>query len=140
MKSSRPVTQGLFAQLVVSEGESVPITIRLRYESDDPYAVRVAFCPGGSNDTVEWIIGRDLLADGLKGPCGEGDVRLWPDNEHGFNDLYILLDPPEGFALVQAPAPEISRFLQRTESVVPTGTEPRHLDLDAVVVHLLTEG
>jgi hypothetical protein len=49
--------------------------MRLRYELSDPYAVRVAFTVDESDEAVEWIIGRDLLIDGLNCPVGEGDVR-----------------------------------------------------------------
>ncbi|MFI6354226.1 SsgA family sporulation/cell division regulator [Streptomyces sp. NPDC050743] len=65
--------------------------MRLQYEPSGPYAVRVAFAVVGSDETVEWIIGRGLLADGLEGPVGEGDIHVWSADEY---DLCILLTPP----------------------------------------------
>ncbi|MGW8879342.1 SsgA family sporulation/cell division regulator [Streptomyces mirabilis] len=116
---------------------SLAMTIRLRYEPSDPYAVRATFAVVGSDETVEWIIGRDLLADGLEGPAGEGDIRVWPAEERDVSDLYILLNPPDGTALLKAPAREIKTFLQETEAVVPRGPEPGRIDSDALLAHLI---
>ncbi|WP_369251220.1 SsgA family sporulation/cell division regulator [Streptomyces sp. R41] len=116
------------------------MTMRLQYEPSDPYAVRAAFGVVGSDETVEWIIGRDLLADGLEGPAGEGDVRVWPAEEQDVSDFYILLNPPDGTALFKAPAREIKKFLQETEALVPKGVEPGRIDLDALLAHLIAEG
>ncbi|MGW7044126.1 SsgA family sporulation/cell division regulator [Streptomyces avermitilis] len=140
MKSLKTVIRGLPVQLVVSHEMSLSMSMRLQYESSDPYSVRAAFTVVGSDETVQWIIGRDLLADGLEGPAGEGDIRVWPAEEHGVCDLYILLNPPAGAALLKAPTQEIKAFLQETEAVVPRGAEPGHIDLDALLAHLVAEG
>lgn len=140
MKSLKTVIRGLSVELVVSQEMSLSMTMSLRYEPSDPYALRVAFTVVGSDDTVDWIIGRDLLADGLKGPAGEGDIRVWPADEDDLGDVYILLSPPAGTALLKAPAQEIKTFLQETEAVVPRGAEPRHFDLDALLAHFLAGG
>lgn len=71
MESMRTVTQGLPVQLVVSQEMSLSMCMRLRYELSDPYAVRVAFTVDESDEAVEWITGRDLQIDGLKGRVGE---------------------------------------------------------------------
>lgn len=55
----------------------VPVEVELGYSTKDPYAVTAVFNPGGSQ-SVEWILARDLLADGLISESGEGDVRMWP--------------------------------------------------------------
>ncbi|MEU2735485.1 SsgA family sporulation/cell division regulator [Streptomyces sp. NPDC007095] len=140
MKSLKTVAQGLSVQLVVSHEMSFSASMRLQYEPSDPYAVRAAFTVVGSDETVEWIIGRDLLADGLEGLAGEGDIRVWPAEEHDVCDLHVLLNPPSGTALLKAPAHEIKAFLQETEAVVPRGAEPGHIDLDALLAHLTAEG
>ncbi|MCZ0985261.1 SsgA family sporulation/cell division regulator [Streptomyces diastatochromogenes] len=140
MKSLKTVIRGLSVELVVSQEMSLSMTMSLRYEPSDPYALRVAFTVVGSDDTVDWIIGRDLLDDGLKGPAGEGDIRVWPAEEYDLGDVYILLSPPAGTALLKAPAQEIKAFLQETEAVVPRGAELRHVDLDALLAHFLAGG
>ncbi|MCX4649332.1 SsgA family sporulation/cell division regulator [Streptomyces sp. NBC_01446] len=82
-----------------------------------------------------------LEAPGVNpGPAGEGDVRIWPADEHGRCDSYILLKPPAGTALLKAWTQEIKIFLQETEVVVPRESEPGWIDLDAVLAHFLAEG
>ena len=140
MKSLKTVIRGLPAELVVSQEVSLAVSVTLRYEPSDPYVVRAEFAVVGNDETVEWIIGRDLLADGLEGPIGEGDIRAWPAEEHDVCDLYILLDPPAGAALLKVPAKEIKTFLRETEAMVPRGAEPGRIDLDALLAHFLAEG
>ena len=47
------------------------------YSGKDPYAVRMAFHVG-TDEPVEWIFARDLLAAGIESRQGEGDVQVWP--------------------------------------------------------------
>ncbi|WP_327137914.1 SsgA family sporulation/cell division regulator [Streptomyces sp. NBC_01340] len=140
MESMRTVTQGLPVQLVVSQEMSLSMCMRLRYELSDPYAVRVAFTVDESDEAVEWITGRDLQIDGLKGRVGEGDVRIWPAGEHDRGAVYIVLKPPSAMALLEVPAQDIKRFLQETETLVPRGSESEHIDSDALVRYVLAEG
>ncbi|MFF5279779.1 SsgA family sporulation/cell division regulator [Streptomyces sp. NPDC000133] len=139
MKSMRTVIRGLPVQLVISHEMSLSTYMRLRYEPSDPYAVRAAFTLDDSDEAVEWIIGRDLVIEGLKGPVGEGDIRLWPAGERDRGSVYIILKPPDGVALLEAPAQDIKKFLQETEAHVPTGSESERIDSDALLRHLLAE-
>ncbi|MGX5185809.1 SsgA family sporulation/cell division regulator [Streptomyces avermitilis] len=140
MKSLRTEIQGLHVQLVVPHEISLPVSMKLRYEPSDPYVVRAAFTAVDSDETVEWIIGRDLLIDGLEGPAGEGDISIWPADGPDCCDSYILLNPPAGTALLKARTHEIKTFLQGTEALVPRGAELGHIDLDASLAHFLAEG
>ncbi|MFJ3276790.1 SsgA family sporulation/cell division regulator [Streptomyces sp. NPDC086776] len=140
MKSMRTVIHGLPVQLVVSHEMSLSMYMRLRYEPTDPYAVRAAFTLDDSDEAVEWIIGRDLLIEGLKGPVGEGDVRFWPAGERDRGSVYIALKPPDGVALLEAPAQAIKKFLQETEAHVRMGSESEHIDSDALLRHLVAKG
>ncbi|MEU6770841.1 SsgA family sporulation/cell division regulator [Streptomyces sp. NPDC046759] len=141
MKSLRTVIQGLPVKLVGVHATAFPMIMNLRYEPSDPYVVHAAFTTDvDSDEPVEWIIGRDVLIDGLEGPAGEGDVRIWPTGEEGCRDLYILLNPPSGTALLKAPAQEFKAFLQETEAVVPRGAELGHSDFDRLLAHFLAEG
>lgn len=55
---------------LVSEELSFRIPVELRYETSDPYAVRLTFhLPGDA--PVTWAFGRELLVDGVGRPCGE---------------------------------------------------------------------
>ncbi len=63
---------------LVSEELSFRIPVELRYETCDPYAVRLTFhLPGDA--PVTWAFGRELLIDGVGRPCGDGDVQIAPD-------------------------------------------------------------
>ncbi|XES01362.1 SsgA family sporulation/cell division regulator [Streptomyces sp. S1D4-11] len=75
-----------------------------------------------------------------RAPLTRGDIRVWPAEERGVSDLYILLNPPDGAALLKAPAREVETFLQETEAVVPRGAEPDRIDSDALLAHLIAEG
>ncbi|WP_425579008.1 SsgA family sporulation/cell division regulator [Streptomyces echinatus] len=97
MESSRTVVQGLTARLVVSRVYSLPLRMRLRYEPADPYVVRATFF-SHSDEPVEWILGRDLLADGLEGCAGHGDVRIWSAVGRGDQAMYIALGSRAGAA------------------------------------------
>ena len=64
--------------LVSPEHTIVPLMAELSYScARNPYAVRMAF-DVGTDEPVEWIMARDLLAAALHGSEGLGDVRAWP--------------------------------------------------------------
>jgi len=125
----------------------VPLRAALRYSSQDPYAVTIAF-DAGLGEPVEWTFSRELLAAALRGPEGIGDVRVWPsaasaDAEDrvsagaGDKILNIVLGPPTGYARFETDAAEIEAYLARTYDLVPVGQETACLDLDAELTELL---
>jgi hypothetical protein len=130
MKSLRTVVQGVAVRLVVSHDYSLSMCMRLRYEPTDPYVVRAAFFTADSDEPVEWVLGRDLLADGLRRSVGEGDVRIWPAVGHGDQAMCMALGSSAGTALLAVPAHDVKTFLQNTEALVPQGTESGHIDWD----------
>ncbi|WP_435220547.1 SsgA family sporulation/cell division regulator [Streptomyces sp. Tue6028] len=140
MKSSRTVNRGLSVELLVSHETALPIDMSLQYEPVDPYAVCASFTHIHSEEPVKWIIARDLLIDGLSGPVGEGDVRIWPACEHDRRYLHVSLNPPTGTALFKVPAEEVEAFLRETEAVVPRGSESAYIDSDSLLAHLLAGG
>jgi hypothetical protein len=120
----------------------VPLAARLSYSREDPYALRIAF-EAGPDKPVEWIFARDLLAMGIEGREGPGDVTVWPSagSEGGApgSVLHLELSSPFGQAHFEAPAREISDFLRRTYQVVPAGEEGGHLDVEAELNDLLRQ-
>ncbi|MFE5036945.1 SsgA family sporulation/cell division regulator [Streptomyces sp. NPDC056683] len=116
---------------------SVSMRVTLRYEADDPYAVRAAFHPLGRGGTVEWFLSRDMLAQALRGHIGQADVRMWPTGGAGREALCIALRSPAGSALLELPARGEESFLHETRSVVPPGAESSRFDLDAGLAQLL---
>jgi hypothetical protein len=138
-------------RLVGPDRMLVPLTVGLRYTSQDPYAITMSF-DAGRDEPVEWTFARDLLAAALCGPEGIGDVRAWPSGvssaaENGAGAdagsgsgemiLNIVLGPPTGYARFEADAAGIEEFLARTYELVPGGQEPACLTLDAELVDLL---
>ncbi len=132
-------------RLVVPGGPSLPVIAGLRYESADPWAVRVAFQTGGRNEdgtgdgVVEWMFARQLLTDGVAKTVGEGDVRVWPSADGGTRVVNLAMASPSGSALFEIDRDALVEFLQQTYLAVPTGMEDTVVDLDAELALLLSE-
>lgn len=128
---------------LVGPGKAVArLTAGLHYRADDPYAVRIAFHAGGQ-EPVEWSVGRELLAMGVSGPAGLGDVKVWPSAESvsGLRGavLNIELSSPFGEARFEALAREVSGFLRRAYQLVPEGTESEWIDLEGKLADLFRQ-
>ncbi|MEU2432240.1 MULTISPECIES: SsgA family sporulation/cell division regulator [unclassified Streptomyces] len=107
---------------LVSEELSFRIPVELRYESGDPYAVRMTFhLPGDA--PVTWAFGRELLLDGINAPSGDGDVHIAPTEPAGLSDVCIRLQVGADRALFRAGAAPLVAFLDRTDKLVPLGQE-----------------
>ena len=133
------VSAELELRLVVPGGPSLPVLANLRYESNDPWAVRVAFQTGGEGDgIVEWMFARQLLTDGVAGACGEGDVRVWPALHGTERVVNLAMASPSGSALFEIDRDALVEFLQQTYLAVPTGLESESVDLDAELALLLS--
>ena len=135
-RHSTTVTCDLALQLVVPGDASVPLPVTLSYDAADPYAVHAIFRTGQS-EGVEWVFARELLARGAQGPCGDGDVRVWPAGDRGDDAVHIALASPDGEALLAAPAGALVQFVERTYDVVPEGYESWHLDVDGAIAAIL---
>lgn len=122
-------------RLLVGEQPSLPLPVSLRYGASDPYAVTVRFY--GPDEHVEWVFARELLALGLTGEQGLGDVKVRAVNERGTDVVIISLASPDGRADLEADAADLRAFLSSTERIVPMGAEHRFYDIDAEVESLL---
>ncbi|MER6471061.1 SsgA family sporulation/cell division regulator [Streptomyces collinus] len=129
------VERELELKLVLSPDRSVPVPARLGYRSDDPYAVHVTFHTD-SEHPVEWTFARELLVEGVFRPCGQGDVRVWPTKVDGRGVVLMALSSPDGDALLEAPAAQVSAWLERTLRAVPPGSEGGRLGLDGALDEL----
>jgi hypothetical protein len=122
---------------LLAAGRELPASARFCYDTSDPYEVRVVF-HAGLGELAEWVFARSLLAQGLEGAAGAGDVRVWPSA--GGRVTVIELSSPYGTARFEAPGAGIARFLARSYKLVPDGTEPARADLDAGIAAILAEG
>ncbi|MGW5467138.1 SsgA family sporulation/cell division regulator [Streptomyces chartreusis] len=130
------VERELELRLILSPERSVPVPARLSYHGDDPYAVHVTFHIN-SEQPVHWTFSRDLLVEGVFRPCGHGDVRVWPTKSEGRSVVLMALSSPDGDALLEAPAAQVSAWLERTLRAVPPGTEGGQLGIDDALDQLL---
>jgi hypothetical protein len=150
-RSASTISAELGLRLVVPQQTIVPLVASMYYNDSDPYAVRMAFHVG-TDEPVEWIFARDLLAAGIEARHGEGDVQVWPSAvscaeadgldvigsaDVGGTILNIELSSPFGQAHFEAPAQAMSAFLQRTFQIVPAGRESDFIDIETELDDLL---
>lgn len=108
------------------------------YQGGDPYAVKVEFLDG-AKVLARWHFDRQMLAEGLHRPVGEGDVAFRPDKGAGRDELRVDLlgrsaDRQEE-AVVFVDARALRVFLDRTYAVIAAGEE--FIDLDKLLDEFL---
>jgi hypothetical protein len=166
--SSTTISAELGLKLVVPQQTIVPLVASLYYSGRDPYAVRMAFHVG-TDEPVEWIFARDLLAAGITSRQGEGDVQVWPSqrscadadspdviasadtasdddsprdspsDSHRDTVLNIELSSPFGRAHFEAPTGAMAAFLERTYQLVPADQESDFIDIETELADLLRQ-
>lgn len=102
-------------------GAEALVPTALSWSRECPFAVTVTFYNRHGAPTA-WTIGRDLLAAGLRGPAGAGDVQLLPSLTHR-GSVELILDGPDGLAGLRCPRGVLQRFLGATYRAVPAGAE-----------------
>ncbi|MFI9718040.1 SsgA family sporulation/cell division regulator [Streptomyces sp. NPDC052396] len=127
----------LETELVLSPEHGVPMAARVSYRTDDPYAVRFTFHLG-SGSPVVWTFARELLTEGVRRPCGLGDVRVWPMLSQGRAVVCVALSSPDGEALLRVPLRKLRGWLDRTLRMVAPGQERDWLGLEEALRVLLT--
>jgi hypothetical protein len=129
---SDSVSQVMLAAL---SGHPDPLMTRWTYRVDDPFAMTVAVqTPRGR--WVEWLVGRELLAKGLTGIAGQGDVRVCWQHVHGREVVRITIRTVEGQATLAVDRGLARRFLDATVELVPMGGESAQIDFDLVIAKL----
>jgi hypothetical protein len=138
---SSTVSAEVGLRLIVSRDTVVPLMASLFYSGGDPYAIRIVFHTG-LDEPVEWVFARDLLADGISGRTGLGDVQVWPSAAEpgiGRDMLNIGLSSPSGQAHFAAPAEEITNFLARTYRIVKADEEDKWVGIESELNDLLRQ-
>ncbi len=108
----------------------------LVFDAADPYAITMHL--EAKAGRVTWTFARDLLAEGLYDPVGDGDVQVWPClSGVGEAVVIIELSSPTGWAMLQTGSRAIQTFVTSTHELVPAGQESSHLSMDALVAQLL---
>ncbi|QNP69099.1 SsgA family sporulation/cell division regulator [Streptomyces roseirectus] len=135
---STVIEQPVEARLVAAAPRMQSIPATLHYDRTDPFAVHMAFPAPATLEGVEvcWTFARDLLAAGLEGPEGSGDVRVRP---YGYDRTVLEFHAPEGMAVVHVHSQDVRRFLKATDELVPVGLEHLQLDLDHDLAELMRD-
>ncbi|MFF3466778.1 SsgA family sporulation/cell division regulator [Streptomyces sp. NPDC001984] len=135
---STVIEQPVEARLVAAAPRMPSIPATLRYDRHDPFAVQMSFPAPATLEGVEvrWTFARELLAAGLHGPEGHGDVRVRP---YGYDRTVLEFHAPEGTAVVHVRTGEIRRFLKATDDLVDVGLEHLQRDLDHRLAELMRD-
>jgi hypothetical protein len=117
------------AVMLLPGGHRLRIPATMAYDPQDCLAVRMTFGPGGPGTAV-WIFGWELLAKGLNGAVGLGDVRVAPCA--GTNSwLLIRLGRPGDEAHVELDTADVRRFVAFARRRAPLHTRQVQDALDA---------
>lgn len=133
---SAAIEQTVQARIIAAPPAARDISVGLRYDTNDPVAVRVVFPSDAAleDEEASWALARELLDAGLRAPAGDGDVHVRPC---GQDRTVIELRAQEGVALVEFSAGDLRRFLRHSYAVIPRGEEHLTLDLDGELATLL---
>ena len=138
--NSRSATDTVSVSVPFISGESQTELLEgeLVFTPADPYAVAMHL--EARSGTVTWTFARELLAEGIYAPTGDGDVQVWPClSSAGEAVVIVELSSPDGIAILQAPSRTVHDFVERTLEVVPAGSETSHLSLDGLIAQLLAD-
>ncbi|MPY60200.1 SsgA family sporulation/cell division regulator [Streptomyces spongiae] len=122
------VHRTLTVRLESAPGRRVRVLAHMSYDAEDPFAVTATFTHEGLI-VAQWRLDREMVADGVQRPVGEGDVRMRPQRVGARNELRIELSGDAGghagrrCAVILASAPAVMSFLEATYRVVERGHE-----------------
>lgn len=137
------VHRTLVVQLQADGTGRCPVLAHLSYDAGDPFAVTAVFGHDG-RVLARWRLDRTMLADGLTGPVGVGDVRLRPAATGMWQELrmdFLGDTRPDGgrhHAVVFVWAPALAAFLRETHAVVAPGRE--ETPVDELLAEILSAG
>ena len=134
--TTREVVLSVPVPFLSGEHATDPLDGALSYDPSDPYAVSMTLAARAGQ--VTWTFARELLAEGLYRPTGDGDVQVWPClSNTGEAVVIVELSSPDGTALLQTGSRVVQRFVAASYDAVPAGCEGAHLPLDDLVAQLL---
>lgn len=127
------VSQDMFTVL---HGQPAPVVTRWTYDAGDPFAVTLSVRTR-SDRWVEWLVSRDLIAEALEGPAGEGDIRMSPQNVQGYDIVEIEIRSSDGRAVLEVDRDLLRCFLESAGDLVAFGDEEARMDLDAEIATIM---
>ncbi|MCU7826728.1 SsgA family sporulation/cell division regulator [Kitasatospora sp. DSM 101779] len=127
------VTARMPMRLITGADSVHDLSVDCRYRAEDPYAVHLDF--RAFDPEATWVVSRELLLAGLRGPAGDGDVHVEPCCD---TDVFIALGRHAGVAMLHTPVGHLTRFLAATADLVPIGSEAARIDWDGCITALLS--
>lgn len=101
--------------------------IELSYDPGDPYVVKLTFL----DQDVCWEFARSVLAEGVEGHAGLGDVRAWPSLGY----VHLRLANDGEMVTLELRRRWVESFLGDSYRLVPLGRE--RVDVDSVIGQIL---
>ena len=140
MNSNLPtaVSAEIFLRMVVDLDRTIDVPCAMEYRAEEPFAIRATFRTGSAD--IEWTFARELLAEGMTRPSGEGDVVVWPEYSGTTPLVLLALNSPSGQAVLEADRELVQAFLDRTYDIVPSGSEDMEPDVERWISLILSEG
>ena len=120
------MTAAVTEMILISDPTMPPVHAELRYRSDDPFAIQLLLSIDQS-PAITWVFGRDLLAEGVRGPAGMGDVQVFPVHD----GTIIELRSGDQLARLLSHTPDLIDFLDRGVEIVPTGSESAYFEIES---------
>src|SRR4051794_18115501 len=118
---STAVTAAPMVSLWLTGIGMTPSVCRLRYESSDPYPAALSTDTGAGVRT--WTFARSLLAEGLFGHSGLGEVRVWRVQSCRDGLVAIALGNPGRAVHIYVPLEPLQAFVAAMHQTVPAGRE-----------------
>lgn len=112
------------------------VQAEFRFATGAPLVVTVTFLVEGI-PCITWLIGRDLLYQGLFWLSGLGDVQVWPAHLDERSTAWLQLDSYDLTALFEVPVAPLAEWLEYSFALVPAGEEMEGLDWDDIIAGLL---
>jgi hypothetical protein len=131
------VNHDMKMQVVLDDGNRVPLRVSMTYRTGDALAVTATFHT--SEGEITWRFARELLRDGLRGPAGEGDILVRPSHP-ARAQITLTLRSESGAAVIEAARKDISAFIAEIYHQVPEDFEWMYLDIDRTIDDILAQG
>lgn len=131
-RSTDSVQQDMFTVL---HGQPAPVVTRWSYSASDPFAVVLAVRTR-QDRWVEWLVGRELVIEGLSADAGDGDIRLSPQVVQGYDIVEIEIRSTDGRAVLEVDRDLLRHFVDTTLDLVALGDEAGLLDLDGELARI----
>jgi len=107
----------------------IVLPVLFDYNPDDPLAVSLTF-GWDRDDAVVWVIGRDLLRDGLDQVAGTGDATAWTEPADP-GSYYLRLRTGASCTVFKLETRIVEIFLAQAYASIPAGAELPATALDA---------